>query len=246
MTTAIQVVDVDSHVSEPPDLWTSRLAENKWGDRIPHVIVDADGEHRWQIGEHLSSSVANYAVAGWPEYMPSHPLTLEEADPAAWRSDERLQRMDEYGVHAQVLFPNLLCFSVATFMELGDADLMLSCVQAYNDFSTEFASQDPTRLLPLTCLPFWDVDASVREMQRCAANGHRGVLWASQFERIGLPGFSNEHWTPVYDVAQDLGLAINFHIGFGFLPAKEDATFSRSQADPPWTAPCSSRSPPPP
>ena len=30
------VIDVDTHVSEPPDVWTSRVS-GKWGDRVPHV-----------------------------------------------------------------------------------------------------------------------------------------------------------------------------------------------------------------
>jgi hypothetical protein len=34
--TGTRVHDVDSHVSEPPDLWTRRMAK-KWGDEIPHL-----------------------------------------------------------------------------------------------------------------------------------------------------------------------------------------------------------------
>jgi len=30
------VVDVDTHLTEPPDLWTSRVS-SKWGDAVPHV-----------------------------------------------------------------------------------------------------------------------------------------------------------------------------------------------------------------
>ena len=33
----IPIVDVDAHISEPYDLWTSRVA-SKWGDQVPHVI----------------------------------------------------------------------------------------------------------------------------------------------------------------------------------------------------------------
>src|SRR5258708_7363973 len=30
------IIDVDSHISEPGDLWTSRVSK-KWGDLVPHV-----------------------------------------------------------------------------------------------------------------------------------------------------------------------------------------------------------------
>ncbi len=33
------VIDVDTHIIEPPDLWTSRMS-SKWGDRVPHVRLD--------------------------------------------------------------------------------------------------------------------------------------------------------------------------------------------------------------
>ena len=48
---------------------------------------------------------------------------------------------------------------------------MLECVRAYNDFLTEWCSKDAARLLPVTATPFWDVDAAVAELQRCAGKG---------------------------------------------------------------------------
>ena len=32
-----KVIDVDTHVTEPPDVWTSRVS-SKWGDLVPHVV----------------------------------------------------------------------------------------------------------------------------------------------------------------------------------------------------------------
>ena len=37
-----RVIDVDTHVTEPPDVWTSRVA-SKWKDRVPRV--ERVGEH---------------------------------------------------------------------------------------------------------------------------------------------------------------------------------------------------------
>src|SRR5437660_9020685 len=33
----IPIVDADTHITEPPDLWTSRVSVQKWGDLVPHV-----------------------------------------------------------------------------------------------------------------------------------------------------------------------------------------------------------------
>ena len=50
--------------------------------------------------------------------------------------------MDEYGIYAQVLYPNLIGFESPLFMRLGP-EVSLACTQAYNDFIREFAR--PTR-----------------------------------------------------------------------------------------------------
>ena len=40
MTT--QILSADSHVLEPPDLWTTRM-EKRFRDQAPHVVKDFDG-----------------------------------------------------------------------------------------------------------------------------------------------------------------------------------------------------------
>src|SRR3546814_6097558 len=63
-------------------------------------------------------------------------------------------------------------------------------------------------------LPFWDLEASLQEMRRCAARGHRGFLFSNAPEKVGLPALRDSHWYPLWSLAQDLGLSANFHIGF--------------------------------
>jgi predicted TIM-barrel fold metal-dependent hydrolase len=209
----IRVIDTDTHVTEPPDLWTSRVPR-KFVDRVPHVEVHPEtGHHHWRIGDSWLMSVGFYAVAGWKEHPPATPHELEEVDPGAWKAEDRLERMDEYGIFAQVLYPNLIGFESPLFMNLGP-ELSLVCTQAYNDFITEFASVDPRRLIPIAMVPFWDQDAAVKEMERCAAHGHRGILFANKYEMIGMPSFADPHWDRIYAAAQDMDLSINFHVGF--------------------------------
>ena len=40
-----RVIDVDTHLTEPPGVWTDRVA-SKWGDAIPH-IERVNGEDIW-------------------------------------------------------------------------------------------------------------------------------------------------------------------------------------------------------
>jgi hypothetical protein len=60
----IPIIDVDTHVIEPYDLWTSRLS-SKWGDRAPQVRWDDNAkEDAWFMGGERLSAAAGSAMAG--------------------------------------------------------------------------------------------------------------------------------------------------------------------------------------
>ncbi|MGE0000119.1 MAG: amidohydrolase family protein [Ilumatobacteraceae bacterium] len=211
----LRVIDTDTHISEPPDLWTSRLPAKFKGD-APHVeFNEATGHQHWKIGDYWLMGTGFYAVAGWKEFPPNGPHDLDhpDVDKGSWEPNERLRRMDEHGIYAQVLYPNLIGFETSQFMKVG-LDYALACVQAYNDFQTEFASADPKRFIPISMVPFWDLDAAVTEIRRCHEMGHRGILFANKYEQIGLPSFTDPHWDPIYATAAELETSVNFHVGF--------------------------------
>src|ERR1700678_1160424 len=107
----VLVIDTDTHVIEPPDLWTSRMSSAKWGDRIPTVRHDeAAGEDAWFLNGKKIRPAGTAAHAGWSEYPPSYPPRLEDADPSTWDAAKRLERMDADGIHAQLLYPNIAMF----------------------------------------------------------------------------------------------------------------------------------------
>ena len=122
--------------------------------------------------------------------------------------------MDEYGLHTQILYANILGFHGWAFLKL-DPELRNECVRAYNDYQTEFCSEDPSRLVPLTVLPFWDLDASIAELTRCAEMGHKGLNFGCNFEKFNMPMLRDSHWDPILSTCQDLQHSVNFHIGFG-------------------------------
>src|SRR5579859_6233419 len=100
------VIDTDTHVIEPYDLWTSRLSVSKWGDLVPHVKFDENlKEDAWYFGDSRISAAAGSAQAGWNQYPPLHPPNLDVVDRATWDPQARLARMDEFGIWAQVLYP---------------------------------------------------------------------------------------------------------------------------------------------
>jgi predicted TIM-barrel fold metal-dependent hydrolase len=217
----IPIVDVDSHLIEPGDIWTERLGK-KWGQAAPHLEFNPkSGMEHWRIGQRMVWQVARYAHGGWPEYWPSFPPRLEDAMSAATDPTARLEYMNAVGIYAQVMYPNVLAFAAFAFMEL-DPELALDCVKAFNDWQIEYCSVDLNRLIPLVFVPFWNVEESVKEIKRCLKLGYKAVNFAWSFERLGLPSLRDEHWHPILDLVQASEVTINFHIGTGFSTAEDE------------------------
>jgi predicted TIM-barrel fold metal-dependent hydrolase len=231
----MKVIDADTHIIEPPDLWTSRMSKKKWGDLIPHVRRDASPSpyvtadqnsaqvpeaDTWFVGGTPLMKACAAAMAGWHEPAPLHPLTFDQIDPRSADPALRLQKMDDLGIQTQVLYPNIGIFVSASYLGIeADPDYARECVQAYNDFiAEEWIALAPRRYVGMATLPFWDLDATKREIERCASLGHKGVIFTIQPENYGLPPLDDHHWDPMWAAAQDAEMPVNFHIGSGKFP----------------------------
>lgn len=208
-----KVIDIDTHITEPAEVWTARVS-SKWGDKVPH-IRRIEGRDMWFIGDQPSGGPGFYTMAGHHDTYPNVPMGYDDIPAASYDAHARLKLMDEEGIYAMVLYPNLGGFGSGGFLRLKEPELMLECVRAYNDFLVDWASADSNRLLPVIALPFWSVEESVKEIQRSAAKGHRAVLFGSRPETFGQPPLAHKHWDPVWAATQDAGLSISFHIGSG-------------------------------
>ena len=208
------IIDVDTHVTETPELWTSR-APASIRDKVPHIVTAANGTQRWVVGSGKAiASPGMSATAGVGSFK-HPPKSFEQMHPAAYDAKARLKYMDEMGIWAMVMYPNVGGFGAQQFLKLDDPELMLTCVRIYNDWQTEWASADSRRLLPITSIPFWDVAAAVKEIRRCAAMGHKGILFTGEPQYYGQPLIGDPHWNPLWEVAVGLDLPISFHIGSG-------------------------------
>ncbi len=208
------VIDVDSHLTEPPDVWTARVPASK-RDQVPH-IERIDGQDTWYANGERLGAPGYYSMAGHDGIMPaSIPQTYDEIPAAMYDGKARLQFLDEQGIQAQVLYPNVGGFGNGYFLRLGDRELVAQCVMAYNDFLTDWTSADPDRLVAITALPFWDVELSVAEMRRCHEAGHKAVNFCNQPQDYGMPPLAHSHWDPIWAAAQELGISVSFHVGGG-------------------------------
>lgn len=232
-----RVVDVDSHVTEPADLWTSRLSLRKWGADLPHVRMAPSGTSLgWYIGSRRIGQVPGGGTAGldqaWKACVELHGRRAGKRDfrtfveesrhvkdyapymghPAAYDAGARLEWMDRAGIFAQVVYPNIAGFGGGFLTVIADRRLRMECLRTYNDFVAEWCAAGGGRLLPIAVLPFWDPPACAKEIARVAKLGHRGIVLPSEPESFGLPPLSSPAHDPIWQAASAHGLPVNFHI----------------------------------
>ena len=87
---------------------------------------------------------------------------------------------------------------------------MLECVRAWNDFQIDWISVAPERFVANISIPFWDIEASVKEIERVAPKGMRGILFTGDPQSHGEPFLGDHHWDPLWNIATDAGLPISF------------------------------------
>ena len=145
---------------------------------------------------------------------------VDEVHPGCSRTKERLEFMDENGIWAQIVYPNVMGFAGQGRAPMGapkrepvDADLRLVSTRIFNDAMAEMQADSGGRLLPMALLPWWDIDLAVEEAERCHAVGMRGVNINSDPQLHGMQDLGGEYWTPLWELCSDKGLPVNFHIG---------------------------------
>src|SRR5712692_2034523 len=176
----MKLISTDDHLIEHPRVWLDRLprADLERGPRI--VEVERAGDipaESWLYEGTLYPNMALNAVAGKPrEEFGTEPTRFDEIRPGAYDPVARVKDMDIDGVQAQLCFPTFPKFCGTVFLRSKDRDLGRRCVQAWNDYSIEeWCGAAPDRLIPIMLLPLWDVEASVSEIERCAANGVKAI-----------------------------------------------------------------------
>ena len=219
----IKVIDADTHLTEPHDMWTSR-APAKFRDRVPQVKM-LDGKRSWVIdgdksigtGAHPNSAILKEGgkVRDLDTFLK---LQFEDVHTGSSSVKERLAVMDEAGIYAQIVYPNILGFGGQASAKV-DPELRLACVQIYNDAMAELQEESGQRLFPMALLPWWDVRQAVIETERCIAMGLKGININSDphtsKDENGefIPDLGREHWYPLWEVCEDKNLPVNFHIG---------------------------------
>jgi uncharacterized protein len=232
----IKIIDVDTHLTEPADLWTSR-APRELLDRVPRVVLHKDltDDMREQVsrlgttGPHVKAPmwvVDGYQVlgpAGAGSVINRNNEKVKGATFLEWPLDEsslaasyvapRIAMMDALGMSGQIVFPNVVGFGGQNFFRISDHELRMAIVRIWNDAMADIQNESGGRLMGMGLLPWWDIDRTVEEIRRIGELGLHGVISNADPQNQGMPDLAEPFWDPMWRELQELELAMNFHCG---------------------------------
>jgi predicted TIM-barrel fold metal-dependent hydrolase len=129
--------------------------------------------------------------------------TRELLDPMA-----RVKHMDELGTDVQVLYPSLFLVGIT---ENPDIDSALK--RSYNRWLADRTQETGGRLRWVALPPYHDIQKTLDEIRFAKANGACAIL--KKGDKEAGHWVNEEYYFPVYELCQELDIAIAFHIGAG-------------------------------
>ncbi len=204
------VVDCDSHVMEPPDLW-ERYLEPEFKNRAIRIARDpADGMEVLLVDNQplLRGVLAGLGGANLERpklLVPGAVPYLEGCPPASYVPEERIRMLDEWGVDAGVLFP-----TVGILWDVEDNALATAYARAYNNWINDFAAHNRRRIIPIAHLALQDPAAALAELRRCLRLGFKGVFLPP--ETITGRRFSHSDFDPIWRECEETGIPVCLHV----------------------------------
>lgn len=225
------IVDADSHVNEPPNLWQDAVPA-KWRERAPKLVHTEQGDIWHFDGGKQTWPVGLTATAG-QSYFQFGPMgqTYESMRPGSFDTTARLADMDADGIYAQVLYPSVTLTGARIYSD--ERELQLACVRAYNEWIRDFCKGSGGRLISQALIPTTGIDDALAGLDRALKDGHRGAVLSSFPNGSLLPKAEDE---PFWLLAQEARFPIAVHIGSflrrqpGSTPKSREQTWSPSLA----------------
>jgi predicted TIM-barrel fold metal-dependent hydrolase len=230
---SIPIVDADTHINEPPDLWLERMPK-QFMDRAPRLVDRPNGAKAWNFEtRQLTVTPLVNAVGTSPVHWSLFGNAYETGRPGGWDPAARLIDMATDMVTAHVLFPTYVLGGAPAFT-WTDRDYQLACVRAYNDWISEFASYSPDRLIAVALTPSTGVDDMIEEAKRVSSMpGIHGLLMTTWPNGDDHPNHDEDD--RFWSTAEDLDLACLIHVGFqegSEVEVSSDAAEAASSSEP--------------
>jgi predicted TIM-barrel fold metal-dependent hydrolase len=198
------MISADCHANEPSNLWADRI-DKKFRNRLPRIEIDDKGV-KWTVSEGWARSRLLDSNLEGEDKMRSK----AGADPL-----ERLRDHERDGIDAEIIFPNKGLSIWAT----PDAEFAQAQCKIWNDWAWETFGPYNDRMSPMAAVATADLEGSIKEIQRCAKLGFRGLTLPCKPvfgpHDARHPNYNLPMYDPMWAAIQDADLAITFHVSTG-------------------------------
>lgn len=203
------VVDGDSHILEPPDLWTTYL-EDKYKERAIRIVRENGREQLWVDDEMLLPGglpvLGGVHVDRERLLDPSSDLTYLDAAPkSSMDGRARLELYDRQQVTAGLALP-----TIGILWDVDDVDLGNAYARAYNSWLYDFQAPDRERIITACHLHLKDPDEALRELKRCLDLGFKAVFLPP--ERPGGKPLTHPDFAPIWRELEETGVPAVMHL----------------------------------
>src|SRR5579864_8393505 len=205
MKRALNVVDADSHVTEPMSAWKDLKDEHR-----PRIERDDLGFEHVFVGSELlvTGSLGNIATPGAKMSDFEHMRPLEEAEAGGFDPRLHLEAMDTEEIDAAVMFPTV----GLNFWAVGDPDAAVALARAYNDWLSDYCATAPDRMFGAAMVPLQDPIGAAAELRRA----HDELGFRVAFVRpnpVGGRSIADPAHEVVWEAAEALRVTIGVHEG---------------------------------
>jgi uncharacterized protein len=211
------VFDSDSHVVEPPEVWTKYL-EPEFRTLGKHALWREEGKlgsylkvNGKMFRDTMNSNIPRHAIwrpgLTWEQIGGMDPNARHPMTEGASNSDARLQDMNAMGIDQALLYPT---WFAEGFHLIEDPDVAYALARAYNDWIADFCKKAPQRLFAAAMVPLQNMDYALEELHRV----RRITCFRAAFIRpMFLEGryFTHPCYDPLWAELESLELAAAVH-----------------------------------
>ena len=224
----MRVIDVDSHFMEPVD-WLEQIdptlaklippSDESFIERVVQGVVGdlLEAIPRKQRPENLIDLLAPSGKRSLQALLAATAEQQKEmmiTPPAGYDGDARVRFCDDHHIDIQLVNSTMGATPYVLAMKQGRRDLALRAFQAFNSWAAGTFHGHTDRLIPVALIDIADVDWAVAEMTRMRALGSRAFQVRAD-PVSETKSFTHPDFEPIWSAAEDLGMAVIFHIGAG-------------------------------
>jgi uncharacterized protein len=211
------VFDGDSHVVEPPELWT-RYLEPEYRTLGKSALWREEGK----LGSYLkvngkvfrdkmNSNIPRHAIwkpgMKWEDVGALDTNVRHAPTAGASNAEARLRDMDAMGIDQALLYPT---WFAEGFHLVEDPDVAYALARAYNNWIADFCKAAPERLFAASMVPLQNMDHAIEELNRTS---EIPCFRAAFIRPMFLEGhyFTHPSYDPLWAELENLGITLAVH-----------------------------------